>query len=119
MIEERESAALAQYLSSRPRLATSRIAIVEVHRATELANPSAEVREAADRLLAGCLLIALSDEILRAARELTSRTVRTLDAIHLASAIGVEADELLAYDRRMLAAADDRGIATANPGAAP
>jgi uncharacterized protein len=41
--------------------------------------------------------------------------VRTLDAIHLASALRIEADELLAYDRRLLAAASEHGLAVSSP----
>jgi hypothetical protein len=96
-------------------LATSRLAIVEVARACKLANPSPEVAEEADRLISSCMLVAVSSQLLRAARKLTSSTVRTLDAIHLASALRVEADELLAYDHRLLAAAGEQGLRVANP----
>jgi hypothetical protein len=43
--------------------------------------------------------------------------VRTLDAVHLASALRVEADELVAYDRRLLAAAAANGLEVTSPGA--
>jgi predicted nucleic acid-binding protein len=97
-------------------LATSRIAVVEVSRATAIANPSQAVREEVDKLLASCALVAVSAQLLRSARELAAATVRTLDAIHLASALRVEADELLAYDRRLLAAAGEHGLTAASPG---
>jgi predicted nucleic acid-binding protein len=42
--------------------------------------------------------------------------VRTLDAIHLASALLIDADELIAYDRRLAAAAAERGMVVASPG---
>jgi uncharacterized protein len=61
------------------------------------------------------MLVAVSSQLLRAARELTSSTIRTLDAIHLASALRIEADELLAYDHRLLTAAGEQGLALANP----
>ena len=96
-------------------LATSRIAVVEVSRATGLANSSREVRDEVDRLLASCMLVAVSAQLLRAARELAGSALRTLDAIHLASALRIEADELLAYDHRLLAAASERGLAVASP----
>ncbi len=97
-------------------LATSRVAVVEVSRATALANPSQEVREEVDRLLASCMLVALTSQLLRSARKLAGAAVRTLDAIHLASALRIEADELLAYDRRLLAAAAEHGLNAASPG---
>jgi predicted nucleic acid-binding protein len=115
VIEETESAALQRHLEDDPLLATSRIAVVEVSRATALANPSQEVREEVDRLFASCLLVAVSEQLLRAARKLASASVRTLDAIHLASALRVEADELLAYDRRLLDGAVEQGLTTASP----
>ena len=117
VIEEPESAALDKHLAAGPVLATSRVAIVEVSRATALANPGREARRDTQRLLASCMLIDLTDDLLQAAAGLASASVRTLDAIHLASALRIEADELVAYDRRLLAAGADRGLATASPGA--
>jgi predicted nucleic acid-binding protein len=96
-------------------VATSRLAIVEVARAAKLANPSDEVQVEVDRLLSSCMLVAVSTPLLRASRKLTSATIRTLDAIHLASALRVEADELLAYDRRLLIAASAEGLPIATP----
>jgi predicted nucleic acid-binding protein len=98
-------------------LATSRIALVEVPRATTLANPAPEALEEAQRLLASCMLVDVSDALLRAAAGLASAAVGTLDAIHLASALRTEADELIAYDRRLVAAAAERGLAFSSPGA--
>ena len=80
-----------------------------------LANPNQEVQEEADKLLSSCMLVSVSTQLLRAARKLASASVRTLDTIHLASALRAEADELLAYDHRLLAAAIEQGLATASP----
>jgi uncharacterized protein len=68
-----------------------------------------------DLLLASCMLVAVSDQLLRAARGLACAAVRSLDAIHLASALRIEADELLAYDHRLLTAASEQGLAIATP----
>ena len=91
------------------------MAVVEVARATQLANPDERVQEEVDTLLASCTLVDLTAPLLRRARTLASQSVRTLDAIHLASALRVEPDELLAYDRRLLDAASEHGLATAAP----
>jgi predicted nucleic acid-binding protein len=96
-------------------LVTSRLATVEVARAATLANPSEEVQAEVERLLRSCTLVAVSAQVLRTSRRLTSATVRTLDAIHLASALRVEADELLAYDRHLLAAASAQGMPVLTP----
>jgi predicted nucleic acid-binding protein len=118
VIEEPESTALESYLTGDALLATSRIALVEVPRATTLANPSGEVRKETARLLQACLLVAVGDRVLRSAAAMTSREVRTLDAIHLATALYIEADEVIAYDRRFLAAAEAQGVRAAAPGRA-
>jgi uncharacterized protein len=115
VIEEPESSALEDHLPEGVLLATSRIAVVEVSRATALANPSHEVRRETARLLESCLLVAVTDRVLRDAAAIASRDVRTLDAIHLSTALHVEAEELVAYDRRLLAAAEARGLAVAAP----
>lgn len=84
-------------------------------RAVGLANPSVEAREEAVRTVESCLLVDVTDVLLRAAATLASLTVRTLDAIHLASAQRVGADEVLAYDARLREAASAAGLATAAP----
>jgi predicted nucleic acid-binding protein len=116
VIEEPESRALERHLAGGPALATSRIAVVEVLRATAIANPADQVRGEAERLLASCWLVDVTDAVLRSAADVASATIRTLDAIHLVSAIRVAADELVAYDRRLLAAAYEHGLASAIPG---
>jgi predicted nucleic acid-binding protein len=97
---------------------TSRIALVEVLRATTIANPAPEVRREAERLLGSCLLVDVTDGILRAASRLASASVRTLDAVHLASALRVQPDEVVAYDRRLLEAAAEQRLVISSPGAA-
>ena len=119
VIDEPESGALERHLADRPVLSTSRVALVEVRRATAQANPAPEVQGETERLLSSCLLIDVTDGLLRAAADLASRSVRTLDAIHLASALRINPDELLAYDRRLVEAAAERRLAVASPGAGP
>jgi uncharacterized protein len=116
VIEEAESDDLESHLAHDAVLATSRIALVEVPRATSIANPSKEVRQETQRLLAACLLVDVSDRVLSDAAALTSRDVRTLDAIHLATALYIDAEELVAYDRHLLEAAGTHGLRVASPG---
>ena len=117
VIEEPESASLERHLGHDPVLATSRIALVEVSRATALANPAPEVHVEAERLLASCMLIDVTDGLLRAAAGFASAALGTLDAIHLASALRIEPDELIVYDLRLAGAAAERGLAVSSPGA--
>ena len=90
---------------------------MEVPRATSIANPSPEARAEAERLLASCLLVDVTDGVLRVAATLMSRDVRTLDALHLASAQRVDPDAMLVYDRRLQDAARSAGFLVAHPGA--
>ncbi len=97
-------------------LATSRLALVEVPRAAKIANPSERLQQEAQRLMAACLLVDIADRVLRSAAALATHEVRTLDAIHLATALYIDADELVAYDRRLLHAAEAKGLEVAAPG---
>ena len=76
IIEEPESASLERRLTDEQLLATSRIALVEVPRATALASPLPEVQEETERLLASCMLIDVTDGLLRAAAGLASAPAR-------------------------------------------
>jgi uncharacterized protein len=116
VIEERESADLESYLAGDTEHATSRLALVEVSRAARIASASEELQHEAQRMLAACLLVDVTDQVLRSAVSVACREVRTLDAIHLATALYIDADELVAYDRRLLAAAAREGLAAAAPG---
>jgi predicted nucleic acid-binding protein len=118
VIDEPESPALERHLAGTRMLATSRIALVEVARATRLANPAPEVADDTSLLLASCMLVDVTDDLLRFSARLSAGSVRTLDAIHLASALRIEADELVGYDRRLATAAAARGLSVASPGAA-
>jgi predicted nucleic acid-binding protein len=117
VIDEPETEPLTLHLARDRVLVTSEIAIVEVSRAAAQANPAADVQAEVDQLLSSCTLVAASLQLLRAARQLASSSLRTLDAIHLASALRVEADELVAYDRRLLNACSEHGLAAVSPAA--
>jgi predicted nucleic acid-binding protein len=116
VIDEPESVDLESHLANDVVLASSRLALVEVPRATRIANPSEELQQETRRLLDACLLVHVTDRLLRSAAALASREVRTLDAIHLATALYIDADELVAYDRRLLDAAGAQGLQVAAPG---
>jgi uncharacterized protein len=117
VIEEPETEALRHHLSRGFDLATSRIAVVEVTRAAKVADPSIETLENVRDLFADCLLVDVGEVVLSAAARLASLPVRTLDAIHLASAHVAEPAEVIVYDRRLRAAASEAGFAVASPGA--
>lgn len=117
LLDEAESDALEDYLAvSECVLMTSALSSVEVPRAVAIGSRDADPVEV-ERLLKSCRLMTISAGVLRSAARLASPQLRTLDAIHLASALHAEVDELLAYDHRLLAAAKAHGLATASPGA--
>jgi uncharacterized protein len=115
VVDEPESAALEQYLQTGAiRLISSRIAVVEVTRTATLSNPA--LRPEADALLTTCLLVDIGTAILERAADLASARLRILDAIHLATALDVEPDEMIVYDERLAEAAEAVGLRTMSPG---
>ena len=89
---------------------------IEVTRAVARAMP-ALLPEARD-LLTAFSYIAIDDEVVDAAMSEPDRRLRSLDAIHLATAriLAPELEALVAYDDRLIKAAADAGLATASPG---
>lgn len=114
IVLEPETQALSEHLRNR-RLTTSELAVVEVARVEKLAEPGRMTGATARGVLAEADLVPLGRAVLARAAELTSRRVRSLDAIHLATALEIEPDEFVAYDRRLLEAAEASGLTVASP----
>jgi uncharacterized protein len=78
----------------------------------------AVVADAAEASLADIALVPIDDEVLAVARRLDPLDLRSLDAIHLATAlsIGGDLDALFSYDDRLTAAADAAGLRVLAPG---
>ena len=112
---EAESAALRRYLTARPVRTSSALVRVELVRAAR--RHDAEAVAAAHRLLGAIDLITLDEGLLDAAA-LIGPEVRSLDAIHLASAValGAHLAALVTYDVRMKAAAASLGLPVASLG---
>lgn len=116
VVEEPESSALADALAG-DQLISSEICRVELARALLRLG----LGQGAERLVRGVVerieLLRLDDQILDRAGELGPNDLRTLDAIHLASAlaIGRELDAVVTYDRRLAAAAEEAGFAVRSP----
>ena len=88
---------------------------IEVTRAVARAAP-ALLPDARD-LLSAFSYIAIDDEIVEAAMNEPDRTLRSLDAIHLATAriLGPDLDGLVSYDTRLTSAASDAGLVVLSP----
>lgn len=114
-IEEPESAALRRHLRRRRPLMSSALARAEVVRAVLLEGPAAVAR--AGEVLARVELVRVNDRVLGAAGMLRPPELRTLDAIHLATAqaLGTDLGLFVAYDLRLLQAAEGLGLRTAMP----
>jgi predicted nucleic acid-binding protein len=116
VVEEPESSALADALAG-DQLISSEICRVELARALLRLG----LGQGAERLVRGVVerieLLRLDDQILDRAGELGPNDLRTLDAIHLASAlaIGRELNAVVTYDRWLAGAAEDAGLAVLSP----
>jgi len=97
-------------------MAVSEIGAVELRRAVRLQRP--DLLTDAEHLLARMTKVAVNRAVLQAAGGLQPASLRTLDAIHLASAVtmGDLLDAFVSYDQRLLEAARLAGLPTASPG---
>ncbi len=116
VVEETESVALRAYLANHgARRVSSALLRAESLRAVRHLGPDAlsTVREGLRRVD----LIGIDDRILDAAGTLEPQVLRTLDAIHLATAIAVgdDLEAIVTYDERMLDAASLLGLRAATP----
>jgi predicted nucleic acid-binding protein len=114
-VAEPESAALRRHLRRRRPLVSSALARTEVVRALLGSGPDAVA--AGRAVLADLDLLRVNDRMLNGAAVIEPLEVRSLDAIHLATAqqLGSELSQLVSYDERMLDAAQRIGVPTASP----
>jgi predicted nucleic acid-binding protein len=116
IIAESHSNALRAYLRrTNGRRASSALLRTEATRALRQSGPDALTL--ARQTLRAMDLIAVADSVLDAAGMLEPRVLRTLDAIHLATALtlGDELDAVVTYDIRMADGARLLGLPVANP----
>jgi hypothetical protein len=118
VISEPESDALRRFLRRNPERVTSALARVEVLRAVRAQGDPA-IKHAL-RVLARVRMLRVDDGVLEAAASLDPRVLRSLDAIHIASAreLGSDLESLVTYDRRMSEASMMLGMLVRAPGAA-
>src|SRR3982750_3295641 len=121
VVRESESGALEGALLTWRGLATSTITTVELPRAARRARAdgrdSVAGDDAIDILLAALALIPISALVRQAAATLEPVELRTLDAIHLASAmtLGNDLPAVITYEQRMTPAAAALGLQVAAP----
>jgi uncharacterized protein len=111
VLPEPETPALRTYLAESGPLLSSRVAHVEVRRAVaRVARPGDEEHVA--ELLARLQTIELDDGVGQIAAAVSPSVLRSLDAIHVASALSIreELDAFITYDRRLADAARAAGL---------
>ncbi|MES2093581.1 MAG: type II toxin-antitoxin system VapC family toxin [Actinomycetota bacterium] len=100
-------------------LYSSALAWVEVGRAIRAyplaIEPFLEI-DYFDQALSGVSSYEISDEVISLARRIAGPTLRSLDAIHLATATLIDADLVVAYDERLIRSANELGFVTRSPG---
>lgn len=115
VVLEAESAALRKFLRRHPSRVSSALARVEVLRAVRPHGEAATVF--ARSVLGRMALLGIDDEVLDRAARLDGAALRSLDAIHVATALGLGEDLeiVLTYDERMRKAASAAGLLTEAP----
>ncbi len=114
-VREPESDALRRHLRRRRPWVSSALARTEVLRS--LLGGGEEILAAGRRVLARCDLVRVNDRVLALAGTILPPELRSLDAIHLATAerLRDEVTELVTYDDRMAAVARELGFRVSAP----
>ena len=114
---EAESDAMASFVAKHRSQSTSIVGLVEVRRAAgrRPGVTDARVEDVLERVVG----IAFDPDVAVAAATIGPPSLRTLDAIHLASAaaLGADLEAFVTYDRRLAEAARALGMPAASPGA--
>lgn len=115
VIPEPETAALRAEIETWDRYVSSALVQTEIVRAC--ARISSAARRVAERVVASLDLIAIDDDILARATRLKPLELRTLDAIHVASAqiLGSALGAVIAYDARLVQGARTARLTTLEP----
>jgi len=117
VVAEPETSALEQTLLTEDGLLSSRVSATEVVRAARRGAPR-KVLQHAEEVLESFVLMDVTPAILDRAARLEPAGLRTLDAIHLASAASLQISRLdfITYDLQLARAADALGLRSLQPG---
>ncbi|MGH3932143.1 MAG: type II toxin-antitoxin system VapC family toxin [Pseudonocardiaceae bacterium] len=115
---EPETDALVRFIAQRAgrRLVSSSLLTIETRRTVQREDPSALPR--ADLLLTRVGRIGITANLVESASRLPDRSLRSLDAIHLATALVLrdDLDVVVTYDKRLAAAAEAHHLPVDSPG---
>ena len=114
VLDEPESAPMRRWYVESERVLCNRIGIVETRRA---AGRSRHDPAHLDLVLRSVEVIEIDAAIARDAASIGLAALRTLDAIHLATALslGTEVDAIVTYDDRLADAARAAGLSVVRP----
>jgi predicted nucleic acid-binding protein len=115
VVHEAESEALVDQLSGPITAVTSALSLAEVTRALRRVSLP---REDVESALVGFYLVEVTRPILEQAGWIATERVRSLDAIHLATALsmGIADLQFITYDERLADAARTQGLRVVQPG---
>ncbi len=115
VLAEAESEALRAYFAGGPAPVTSALTLTELVRAARRLR--AGLDESARQLIERVILVQVDRDVLERAAAISPPEVRTLDAIHLATTLLLDADleALVTYDGRMAEAARAAGVRVESP----
>jgi predicted nucleic acid-binding protein len=116
--DEAPRAALETELARWPDRISSALTPVECWRCVRRANAPAQTQARLTALLGGLILIRFDEALLRLATHVGPPLLRSLDAIHLATAlsIGDYPEAFITYDDRLAAAARKLKLRVVQPG---
>jgi predicted nucleic acid-binding protein len=115
---EAETKALFRELSRWEKRTSSAFSRVELHRTLRRADAGDDDLRRGEAALSRLFLIDIDDAILQSAADLHNKHLRTLDAIHLATALSIRRDlgALIVYDGHFREAAEAEGLPVIAPG---
>jgi predicted nucleic acid-binding protein len=114
VIDEAETREMVRWYVESDRVLTSVIGVIETRRAAaRRPHDAGHLAHVLDRVE----VLAVAPDIAERAGSILPATLRTLDAIHLATALTAEpgVDAFVTYDDRLAAAARDLGLPVVSP----
>ena len=114
VVREPGSSALVEAVTADPDVVSSALAYTEVMRASRVGGGPAR---RAEQVLRSLAFVPIDQTILREAARIEPTSLRTLDALHLASALSLrpDVDAFVSYDARLSRAAAMAGLTARTP----
>jgi predicted nucleic acid-binding protein len=114
---ERETPALEAFMADLDGVISSRLSLLECHR-TAYRKGQTPTLSTIDDVFAAIYLFDVTRAVLEAAETVPTADLRSLDAIHLATALSLATSDkvLITYDDRLAAAARANALQVVQPG---